>query len=72
MFNMTTRNHKIAFTCGSVGKISKLEEGYSLMSVAQEFGIDKSIVSRSWKVFHMTSSAVRNVDAGWLRENNDK
>lgn len=48
--------------------IGKLDEGRSLTSVAQEFGIDKSVVSRAWKAFQMTGTAVRKVGGGRPRK----
>ncbi|GFW44256.1 hypothetical protein TNCV_1746851 [Trichonephila clavipes] len=41
--------------------IGKLEEERSLMIVVHEFGIDDSVVSRSWKAIQMTGSAVWKV-----------
>ncbi|GFX59032.1 uncharacterized protein TNCV_3814661 [Trichonephila clavipes] len=38
--------------------IGKLEEGRSLSSVAEVFGINKSVVSRVWKTFHTLGTAV--------------
>ncbi|GFT92789.1 transposable element Tcb2 transposase [Trichonephila clavipes] len=34
--------------------IGKLEEGGTVTSVAAEFGINKSVVSRTWKVSRLT------------------
>ncbi|GFU30343.1 transposable element Tcb1 transposase [Trichonephila clavipes] len=39
--------------------IGKLEEGRSLTSVAAEFGIAHSIVSRLWRQFQTTGTAIR-------------
>ncbi|GFS47142.1 transposable element Tcb2 transposase [Trichonephila clavipes] len=44
--------------------IGKLEEGRTVTSVAAEFGINKSVVSRAWKAFQTTGSAVRKVGGG--------
>ncbi|GFX67593.1 transposable element Tcb2 transposase [Trichonephila clavipes] len=44
---MTRRNHLDDFTRGRM--IGKLEEGRTVNSVAAEFGINKSVVSRAWK-----------------------
>ncbi|GFT50493.1 transposable element Tcb2 transposase [Trichonephila clavipes] len=44
--------------------IGKLEEGRTVTSVATEFGINKSVVSRAWKAFQTTSTAVRKVGGG--------
>ena len=63
---MATRNHQDVFTRGR--RIVKLEEGSSVTSVAQEFEIDKSIVSRAWKAFQMTGTAVRKVGGGRPRK----
>ncbi|GFV26143.1 uncharacterized protein TNCV_4887741 [Trichonephila clavipes] len=41
--------------------IGKLEEGRTVTSVAAEFGINKSVVSRAWKAFQTTGTAVRKV-----------
>ncbi|GFU51210.1 uncharacterized protein TNCV_505841 [Trichonephila clavipes] len=42
----------------------KLEEGRTVTSVAAEFGINKSVVSRAWKVFQTTGTTVRKVGGG--------
>ncbi|GFW65392.1 transposable element Tcb2 transposase [Trichonephila clavipes] len=42
----------------------KLEEGRAVSSVAAEFGIKKSVVSRAWKAFQTTGTAVRKVGGG--------
>ncbi|GFW20570.1 transposable element Tc3 transposase [Trichonephila clavipes] len=44
--------------------IGKLEEGCTVTSVAAEFGINKSVVSRAWKAFQTTGTAVRKVGGG--------
>ncbi|GFT53633.1 transposable element Tcb2 transposase [Trichonephila clavipes] len=59
---MARRNHIDDFTCGRM--IVKLEEGRNVTSVAAEFGINKSVVSRAWKAFQTTGTAVRK----WYRE----
>ncbi|GFY30372.1 transposable element Tcb2 transposase [Trichonephila clavipes] len=56
---MTRRNHLDDFTRGRM--IGKLEEGRTVTSVAAEFGINKSVVSRAWKAFQTTGTAVRKV-----------
>lgn len=62
-FNMAAKNHQDAFTrCRMVGK---LEEGASLTRVAQEFEIDKSLVSRAWNAFQRASTVLRK-DCGNL------
>ncbi|GFX49416.1 uncharacterized protein TNCV_3341941 [Trichonephila clavipes] len=47
--------------------IGKLEEGRTVTSVAAEFGINKSDVSRAWKAFQTTGTAVRKVGGGHPR-----
>ncbi|GFY34822.1 transposable element Tcb2 transposase [Trichonephila clavipes] len=42
----------------------KLEEGRTVTSVAAEFGINKSVLSRAWKAFQTTGTAIRRVDVG--------
>ncbi|GFV12859.1 transposable element Tcb2 transposase [Trichonephila clavipes] len=59
---MARRNHLDDFTRGRL--IGKLEEGRTVSSVAAEFGISKSVVSRAWKAFQTTGTAVRNVGGG--------
>ncbi|GFW30690.1 transposable element Tcb2 transposase [Trichonephila clavipes] len=59
---MARRNHLDDFTRGR--KIEKLEEGCTVTSVAAEFGINKSVVSRAWKAFQTTGTAVRKVGGG--------
>ncbi|GFW74159.1 uncharacterized protein TNCV_4177041 [Trichonephila clavipes] len=55
--NRSVRRHLDAFTRGRI--IGKLEEGRSVTSVAAEFGIAHSIVSRLWKQFQTTETAIR-------------
>ncbi|GFW73994.1 transposable element Tcb2 transposase [Trichonephila clavipes] len=50
--NQSVRRHLDAFTRGRI--IGKLEEGRSETSVAAEFGIAHSIVSRLWRQFQTT------------------
>ncbi|GFX39264.1 uncharacterized protein TNCV_3859881 [Trichonephila clavipes] len=59
---MARRNHLDVFTHGRM--IGKLEEGRTVTSVAAEFGINKSAVSRSWKAFQTTGTAVTKVGGG--------
>ncbi|GFW94456.1 transposable element Tcb2 transposase [Trichonephila clavipes] len=59
---MARRNHLDDFTRRRM--IGKLEEGRTVTSVAAEFGINKSVVSRAWKAFQTTGTAVRKVDSG--------
>ncbi|GFW14570.1 transposable element Tcb2 transposase [Trichonephila clavipes] len=56
---MARRNHLDDFTRERM--IGKLEEGRTVTSVAAEFEINKSVISRSWKAFQTTSTAVRKV-----------
>ncbi|GFT90922.1 transposable element Tcb2 transposase [Trichonephila clavipes] len=51
---MARRNHLDDFTRGRM--IGKLQEGRTVTSVAAEFGINKSVVSRAWKAFQTTVS----------------
>ncbi|GFW52315.1 uncharacterized protein TNCV_2427621 [Trichonephila clavipes] len=51
-----------AFTRGRI--ILKLEEGRSVTSVAAEFGIAHSIVSRLWRQFQTTGTAIRGFSSG--------
>ncbi|GFT12561.1 transposable element Tc1 transposase [Trichonephila clavipes] len=44
--------------------IGKLEEGRSVTSVAAEFGIAHSIVSRLWRQFQTTGTAIRGFSIG--------
>ncbi|GFU87184.1 transposable element Tc1 transposase [Trichonephila clavipes] len=55
--NQSVRRHLDAFTRGRI--IGKLEEGRSVTSVAAEFGIAHSIVSRLWRHFQTTGTAIR-------------
>ncbi|GFW90009.1 transposable element Tc1 transposase [Trichonephila clavipes] len=60
--NQSVRQHLDAFTRGRI--IGKLEEGRSVTSVAAEFGIAHSIVSRLWRQFHTTGTALRGFSSG--------
>ncbi|GFX87321.1 transposable element Tcb2 transposase [Trichonephila clavipes] len=62
---MDRRNPLDDFTRGRM--IGKLEEGRTVTSVAAEFGINKSVVSRAWKAFQTTGTSVRKVGGGRLR-----
>ncbi|GFW60831.1 hypothetical protein TNCV_2672521 [Trichonephila clavipes] len=55
--NQSVRRHLDAFTRGRI--IGKLEEGRSVTSVAAVFGIAHSIVSRLWRQFQTTGTAIR-------------
>ncbi|GFV43696.1 transposable element Tcb2 transposase [Trichonephila clavipes] len=59
---MARRNHLDDFTRRRM--IGKLEEGRTVTRVAAEFRINKSVVSRAWKAFQTTSTAVRKVGCG--------
>ncbi|GFV61041.1 transposable element Tcb2 transposase [Trichonephila clavipes] len=60
--NQSVRRHLDCFTRGRI--IGKLEEGRSVASVAAEFGIAHSIVSRLWKQFQTTGTAIRGFSSG--------
>ncbi|GFS62354.1 transposable element Tcb2 transposase [Trichonephila clavipes] len=60
--NQSVRRHLDAFTRGRI--IGKLEEGRSVTSVAAEFGIAHSIVSRLWRQFQNTGTAIRGFSSG--------
>ncbi|GFU36846.1 transposable element Tcb1 transposase [Trichonephila clavipes] len=63
--NQYVRRHLEDFTQGRI--IGKLEEGRSVTSVAAEFGIAHSIVSRLWRQFQTTGTAIRGFSSGRLR-----
>ncbi|GFW00278.1 transposable element Tcb2 transposase [Trichonephila clavipes] len=56
---MARRNHLDDFTRGRM--IGKLKEGRTVTSVAAEFGINKSVVSRAWKAFQTPGTCVKKV-----------
>ncbi|GFV78661.1 transposable element Tcb1 transposase [Trichonephila clavipes] len=60
--NQSVRRHLDAFTRGRI--IGKLEEGRSVTSVATEFGIAHSTVSRLWRQFQTTGTAIRGFSSG--------
>ncbi|GFW18958.1 transposable element Tcb1 transposase [Trichonephila clavipes] len=60
--NQSVRRHLDAFTRGRI--IGKLEKGRSVTSVAAEFGIAHSIVSRLWRQFQTTGTAIRGLSSG--------
>ncbi|GFX99315.1 transposable element Tcb2 transposase [Trichonephila clavipes] len=62
---MARRNHLHDFTRGRM--IGKLEEGRTVTSVAAEFGINKSVISRAWKAFQTTGTAIRKIGGGRAR-----
>ncbi|GFV21475.1 transposable element Tcb2 transposase [Trichonephila clavipes] len=57
--NQSVRRHLDAFTRGRI--TGELGEGRSVTSVAAEFGIDHSIVSRVWRQFQTTGTAIRGL-----------
>ncbi|GFU74509.1 uncharacterized protein TNCV_4145341 [Trichonephila clavipes] len=59
---MARRNHLDDFTRRRI--IEKLEERRTVTSVTAEFRINKSVVSRAWKAFQTTGTAVRKVSGG--------
>ncbi|GFV96266.1 transposable element Tcb1 transposase [Trichonephila clavipes] len=60
--NQSVRRHLNAFTRGRI--IGQLEEGRSVTSVPAEFGIAHSIVSRLWRQFQTTGTAIRGFSSG--------
>ncbi|GFU82978.1 transposable element Tcb2 transposase [Trichonephila clavipes] len=58
--NQSVRRHLDAFTRGRI--IGKLEKGHSVTSA--EFGIAHSIVSRLWRQFQTTGTAIRGFSSG--------
>ncbi|GFV19772.1 retrovirus-related Pol polyprotein from transposon opus [Trichonephila clavipes] len=60
--NQSVRRHLDTFTRGRI--IGKLEKGRSVTSVAPEFGIAHSIVSRLWRQFQTTGTAIREFSSG--------
>ncbi|GFX68195.1 transposable element Tcb1 transposase [Trichonephila clavipes] len=60
--NLSLRRHLDAFTRGRI--IGELEEGRSVTSVAAEFGNAHSIVSRLWRQFQTTGTAIRGFSSG--------
>ncbi|GFU76449.1 transposable element Tcb1 transposase [Trichonephila clavipes] len=63
--NQSVKRHLDAFTRGRI--IGKLEEGRSVTSVAAEFGIAQCIVSRHWRQFQTTGTAIRGFSSGRQR-----
>ncbi|GFU43726.1 transposable element Tcb1 transposase [Trichonephila clavipes] len=60
--NQSVRRHLDAFTRGRI--IGKLEGGRNVTSVAAGFGIAHSIVSRLWRQFQTTGTAIRGFSSG--------
>ncbi|GFX43393.1 transposable element Tc1 transposase [Trichonephila clavipes] len=63
---MARRNHLDDFIRGRM--IGKLEEGRTVTSVAAEFGINKSVVSRAWKAFQTTGEKRRHCSASVIAQ----
>ncbi|GFV41955.1 transposable element Tc1 transposase [Trichonephila clavipes] len=62
---MARRNHLDDFTRGRM--IGNLEEGRTVTSVAAKFGINNSVISRAWKEFQTTGTAVKKIGGGRQR-----
>ncbi|GFS72225.1 transposable element Tc1 transposase [Trichonephila clavipes] len=60
--NQSVRRHLDAFIRGRI--IGKVEEGRSVTTVAAEFGIAHSIISRLWRQFQTTGTAIRGFNSG--------
>ncbi|GFX01894.1 transposable element Tcb2 transposase [Trichonephila clavipes] len=60
--NQSVRRHLDAFTRGRI--MGKLEEGRSVTSVAPEFGIAHILLSRLWRQFQTTGTAIRSFSSG--------
>ncbi|GFU71723.1 transposable element Tc1 transposase [Trichonephila clavipes] len=63
--NQSVRRHLDDFTRGR--NIGKLEEVRSVTSVVAELGIAHSIVSRIWRQFQTTGTAIRGFSSGRTR-----
>ncbi|GFW51367.1 hypothetical protein TNCV_3254961 [Trichonephila clavipes] len=63
---MVSKNHQEAFTRSR--SIGEFEKGRSSVSVAQQFGIDKSVASRAWKILQISVATVRKISGDWLRK----
>ncbi|GFX62440.1 transposable element Tcb1 transposase [Trichonephila clavipes] len=64
---LSSIKHVVGTTSGCFtrgGIIGKLEESRSVTSVAAEFGIAHSIVSRLWRQFQTTGTAIRGFSSG--------
>ncbi|GFT25863.1 uncharacterized protein TNCV_1518251 [Trichonephila clavipes] len=59
---MARKYHLDYFIHGRV--IGKRKKWRSLTSVAEELGINKSVVSRTWKAFQTIGTAIRKVGGG--------
>ncbi|GFU54753.1 transposable element Tcb1 transposase [Trichonephila clavipes] len=62
---MARRSHLDDFTRGRM--IGNLEEGCTITSVVAQFGINNSVISRAWKEFQTTGTAVRRIGGGHPR-----
>ncbi|GFV82716.1 uncharacterized protein TNCV_4146841 [Trichonephila clavipes] len=56
---MAKRNYRSDFTRGRMS--GKQEEGHSLTSVAEEYRINKSVVSHAWKAVQSIKTNVKKV-----------
>ncbi|GFV32871.1 transposable element Tc3 transposase [Trichonephila clavipes] len=63
--NKSVRQQLDDFTLGRI--IKKLEEGRSVSSVAADFGIAHSVVSRLWRLFQTTGTSIRRFSSGCQR-----
>ncbi|GFU64617.1 transposable element Tcb1 transposase [Trichonephila clavipes] len=66
--NQSVRGHLDAFTRGRIIEREKLEEGRSVTGVPAAFGIAQSIISRLWRQFKTTGTAIRGFSSGRPRE----
>ncbi|GFS59480.1 transposable element Tcb2 transposase [Trichonephila clavipes] len=67
---LSSIKHVVGTTSGCFYRrriIGKLEEGRSVTSMAAEFGIAHSIVSRLWRQFQTTETAIRGFSSGHPR-----
>lgn len=53
------RNHLNDFKHGKM--FGKFAEGFSVVSVAEEFENDKSVILQTWKAFQPTSTTVKKL-----------
>ncbi|GFT45560.1 transposable element Tcb1 transposase [Trichonephila clavipes] len=61
--NQSVRRHLDAFTRGRI--VGSWREGRTVTSVAAEFGIAHSIVSRLWRQFQTTGTAIWQFRRWW-------
>ncbi|GFX92985.1 hypothetical protein TNCV_139291 [Trichonephila clavipes] len=67
---LSSIKHVVGTTSGCFYRgriIGKLEESRSVTSVAAEFGIAHSIVSRLWKLFKTKETSIRGFSSGRTR-----